>query len=170
MIQDQLSEIASPPSWRPVRGGAFIIDRWIARDFQSFVSYNSGGNDPDGGLYSAFITDGGTNAFQFQRRGGRPPAGERTHDHRHRGAQSIYQNVEVALAEEAPVIFICTRVGYFALRASVRGFQPSPAQTWSTLSKTSVAGEGRRPPGARVGRMACPRGGGVPLSVRLRAP
>jgi peptide/nickel transport system substrate-binding protein len=141
VIKDQLAEIGVTADLEPVEWGTFI-DRWIARDFKSFVSYNTSGNDPDGALYSAFLTDGGTNAFQFsdEEVDRLLESGRTTTDTEAR--KSIYQNVEVALAEEAPVIFICTRVGYFALRDQVRGFQPSPAQTWSTLSQTSVTGEG----------------------------
>jgi peptide/nickel transport system substrate-binding protein len=137
VIQDQLAEIGVTVELEPVEWGTFI-DRWIARDFQSFVSYNSGGNDPDGALYSAFITGGGTNAFQFSDEevdrlleSGRTTTS--TEDRK-----SIYQNLEVALAEEAPVVFICTRVGFFALRNDVHGFLPTAAQTWNTLARTTV--------------------------------
>ena len=45
---------------------------------------------------------------------------------------------EVELAEAAPVIFLSSRVGFFAVRDEVRGFQPTAAQTWSTLSQTTI--------------------------------
>src|SRR5690606_29393098 len=115
VIQDQLSEIGVTVELEQVEWGTFI-DRWVARDFQSFVSFNSGGNDPDGALYSAFITDGGTNAFQFSSEevDRLLESGRTTTDAEAR--KTIYQNVEVELAEEAPVIFISSRVGFFAVR------------------------------------------------------
>ena len=137
VIQDQLAEIGVTVELEPVEWGTFI-DRWIARDFQSFVSYNSSGDDPDGALYSAFITDGGTNAFQYS-----DPkvdelleTGRATTDPDAR--RSTYQELETVLAEQAPVVFICTRVGFFAVRDTVSGFAPTVAQTWSTLSQTTV--------------------------------
>lgn len=140
VIQDQLSEIGVTVELEQVEWGTFI-DRWVARDFQSFVSFNSGGNDPDGALYSAFITDGGTNAFQFSSEevDRLLESGRTTTDAEAR--KTIYQNVEVELAEEAPVIFISSRVGFFAVRDEVRGFQPTAAQTWATLSQTTIVEE-----------------------------
>lgn len=140
VIQDQLSEIGVTVELEQVEWGTFI-DRWIARDFQSFVSFNSAGNDPDAALYSAFITDGGTNAFQFsdEEVDRLLESGRTTTDPEAR--QMIYQNLEIALAEAAPVIFLSTRVGFFAVREEVRGFQPTAAQTWDTLSETTVSDE-----------------------------
>jgi peptide/nickel transport system substrate-binding protein len=140
VIQDQLAEIGVTVELEPVEWGTFI-DRWIARDFQSFVSYNSTGNDPDGALYSAFITDGGTNAFQFsdEQVDQLLEEGRATTDPDAR--KETYQQVETLLAEQVPAVFICTRVGFFALRDSVSGFQPTVAQTWSTLAETTVAAE-----------------------------
>lgn len=140
VIQDQLSEIGVTVELEEVEWGTFI-DRWIARDFQSFVSSNSGGNDPDAGLYSAFITDGGTNAFQFsdEEVDRLLESGRTTTDTEDR--KSIYQNVEVALAEAAPVVFISTVVNFFAVRDAVRGFQPTASQTWDTLAQTEVVTE-----------------------------
>jgi peptide/nickel transport system substrate-binding protein len=140
VIQDQLSEIGVTAELEQVEWGTFI-DRWIARDFQSFVSFNGSGNDPDRALYPAFITDGSVNAFQFsdEEVDRLLESGRTTTSAEDR--KPIYHNVEVALAEAAPVIFISTRVGFFAVRDEVRGFQPSPAQTWSTLSQTTVTAE-----------------------------
>lgn len=141
VIQDQLAEIGVTVELEPVEWGTFI-DRWIARDFQGFVSYNQSGNDPDGSLYSAFITDGGTNAFQFSNEDVDRllEEGRTTTDPEAR--RETYQEAETLLAEQAPAIFICTRVGFFALRDTVSGFEPTVAQTWSTLSQTTVAPEG----------------------------
>lgn len=140
VIQDQLSEIGVTVELEQVEWGTFI-DRWVAREFQSFVSFNSGGNDPDGALYSAFITDGGTNAFQFsdEEIDRLLESGRTTTDADAR--RTIYQNVEIELAEAAPVIFISSRVGFFAVRDTVRGFQPTAAQTWSTISQSTIIDE-----------------------------
>jgi peptide/nickel transport system substrate-binding protein len=141
VIQDQLAEIGVTAELEPVEWGTFI-DRWIARDFQGFVSFNSGGNDPDGGLYSAFITDGGTNAFQFsdEQVDQLLEEGRTTTDPEAR--RETYREVETLLAEQAPAIFIATRVGFFAVRDTVSGFEPTVAQTWSTLATTTVTAEG----------------------------
>jgi peptide/nickel transport system substrate-binding protein len=138
VIQDQLKEIGVTVELDQVEWGTFI-DKWIARDFQSFVSYNGSGNDPDRALYPALYTDGSVNAFQFS-----DPAvdelldrGRSLSDREERKA--VYQELEGMIAEQAPLIFISTRVGQFAARDTVQGFAPTAMQTWSTLQDTTVS-------------------------------
>lgn len=138
VIQDQLKEIGVTAELDQVEWGTFI-DKWVARDFQSFVSFNGSGNDPDRALYPALYTDGSVNAFQFS-----DPEldelldmGRSLSDHEERKA--AYQEAEQLIAEQAPLIFICTRVAHFAKRSSVEGFEPSASQTWQTLPETTVS-------------------------------
>lgn len=137
VIQDQLKKIGVTADLDQVEWGTFI-DRWKAHDFQSFVSYNGSGNDPDRALYPTFHTDGSTNVFSFT-----DPAVDKLLDEGRAMAdaearKSTYQKIETAIAEHAPVIFINTRVASFALRDTVKGFAPSTSQTWETLQDTTV--------------------------------
>jgi len=140
VIQDQLSQIGVTVELDQVEWGTFI-DKWIARDFQSFVSYNGSGNDPDRALYPALITDGSVNAFQFS-----DPAVDEllnqgrtqtTFDER----KATYDELQQVVAEQAPMIFIGTRVGYFATTPNVQGFAPTASQTWLTLPQVTVEEE-----------------------------
>lgn len=137
VIQDQLREIGVTAELDQVEWGTFI-ERWSSRDFQSFVSFNGSGNDPDRALYPALTTDGTVNAFQFSD----PDVddlleqGRRLADHDER--REVYQAAEKRIAEEAPLIFICTRVANFAVRDSVHGFAPTAAQTWQTLPEVTI--------------------------------
>lgn len=137
VIQDQLKEIGVTVELDQVEWGTFI-EKWVARDFQSFVSFNGSGNDPDRALYPAITTGGSVNAFQFS-----DPAidallqqGRELSDHEERKA--VYQEAEKLIAEQAPLIFISTRTGHFATSADVSGFAPSSSQTWLTLPQTTV--------------------------------
>jgi peptide/nickel transport system substrate-binding protein len=140
VIQDQLAEIGVTVELDQVEWGTFI-DRWVARDFESFVSFNGSGNDPDRALYAALITDGSVNAFQFsdEQVDELLKEGRSLADLEERKA--IYQELEKVIAEQAPLIFIGTRVGYFATTAGVEGFAPTASQTWMTLPETTVAAE-----------------------------
>ena len=140
-IRAQLAMIGVTVELEPVEWTTYL-DRWFDREFQCFVSYNGSGHDPDSALYPAFHTDGSDNAFQFSEEeiDRLLESGRTLTDHETR--RSVYQNLEVALAEEAPAIFIATRVGFFAERDNVDGFQPTAAQTWDTLVQTTVAPEG----------------------------
>ncbi len=137
VIQDQLREIGVTVELDQVEWGTFI-EKWSNRDFQSFVSYNGSGNDPDRALYPALHSEGSVNAFQYSNEQvdelletGRAQA-----DREERKA--TYQELEGIIAEEAPLIFICTRVGHFATTNNVQGFAPSASQTWLTLPETTV--------------------------------
>jgi peptide/nickel transport system substrate-binding protein len=140
VIQDQLAEIGVTVELDQVEWGTFV-ERWSARDFQSFVSFNGSGNDPDRALYPALITDGSVNAFQFSD----PQVDELLNEGRaladHEERKAVYQELEKIIAEQAPLIFIGTRVGYFATTTGVEGFAPTASQTWMTLPETTVAAE-----------------------------
>ena len=140
-IQAQLATIGVAVEVEQVQWNDFL-DRWLARDFQAFVSFYSSGNDPDSALYPAFHTDGSVNTFQFSEReiDRLLESGRTMTDPEKRRA--AYQNLEVALAEEAPAIFIATRVEFFAVRDTVEGFLPTATQTWATLAQTSITLEG----------------------------
>jgi peptide/nickel transport system substrate-binding protein len=137
VLQEQLQEVGITVTLDQIEWGAFI-DRWRARDFQAFVSFNGSGNDPDRALFPAFSTDGSVNAFQFS-----DPEidrlleeGRSTFDVERR--REIYQEVERLVMEAAPALFLSTRMAYFALGTNVQGFEPNPIDTWETLKRTSL--------------------------------
>ncbi|MEJ7761205.1 MAG: ABC transporter substrate-binding protein [Thermomicrobiales bacterium] len=139
IVQQQLQEVGIDVQLDQVEWGTFI-ERWRARDFQSFVSFNGSGNDPDRALYPVFHTGGSVNAFQFSD----PEVdalleqGRTTLDPAQR--QEIYRQAEQLIADAAPGIFISTRLAYFAHRDDVTGFEPNPIDTWETLKRTAVTG------------------------------
>ena len=138
VLQSQLQEVGITVTLDQVEWGTFI-DRWRARDFSTFVSFNGSGNDPDRALYPAFHTDGSVNAFQFS-----DPEidrvleeGRSTVDPARR--HEVYRQVEQLIADAAPALFLFTRTAYFALGENVQGFEPTPVDTWETLKRTSLA-------------------------------
>jgi peptide/nickel transport system substrate-binding protein len=137
VLQQQLKDVGVTVTLDQVEWGTFI-DRWKTRDFQTFVSYNGSGNDPDRAIYPAFHTDGSVNAFQFSDSNVDKllDEGRTTVDPDKRRA--IYQQADKAIAEAAPALFLFTRTAYFALQENVTGFDPSPVDTWATLKETAV--------------------------------
>ena len=138
VLQSQLAEVGITVTLDQVEWGTFI-DRWKARDFSAFVSFNGSGNDPDRALYPAFHTGGSVNAFQFS-----DPEVDRLLDE---GRSTVdparrhetYNQVEKLIADAAPALFLFTRTAYFALGGNVQGFEPTPVDTWETLKRTSLA-------------------------------
>lgn len=128
VIQDQLKEVGVTVELDQVEWGTFI-DKWVERDFESFVSFNGSGNDPDRALFPALTTGGSVNAFQYSN----PEldellaVGRELSDFEERKA--VYQKVEKLIAEEAPLLFIATKTNHWGTSADLSGFAPTSAQT-----------------------------------------
>ena len=137
VIQDQLREIGVTVELDQVEWGTFI-EKWVARDFESFVSFNGSGNDPDRALFPALTTGGSVNAFEYSNEDldALLEEGRALADFDER--QAVYHEAEQLIAEEAPLIFIATRTGHFGTSENVSGFAPSASQTWLTLPATTV--------------------------------
>ena len=138
VLQQQLAEVGVTVTLDQVEWGTFI-ERWRARDFETFVSFNGSGNDPDRALFPAFRTDGSVNAFQFS-----DPEVDRLLDEgratldparRH----EIYNEAQTRIADAAPALFLATRVASFAHRDNVQGFAPTAVAAWDTLKQTTLA-------------------------------
>jgi len=137
VLQEQLGAVGVEVGLDQVEWGTFI-DRWRARDFEGFVSFNGSGDDPDRALFPAFRTGGSVNAFQFS-----DPEVDRLLDQARftldpAERQPLYRQAETLIADAAPALIIGTRVASFAHRDSVQGFAPTAVDTWDTLKETTV--------------------------------
>jgi peptide/nickel transport system substrate-binding protein len=134
VLQQQLEAINVNATLDQVEWGTFI-NKWIERDFDTFVSYNGSGNDPDRALYPALVTDGSVNAFQFSDSevDRLLTEGRTTVDRQAR--MEIYAEAQKVIAEQAPLLFLFTRTEYVGLRDSVHDFELSPVETYRSLKR-----------------------------------
>lgn len=137
VLQEQLGEIGVTVTLDQVEWGTFI-ERWSARDFQSFVSFNGSGNDPDRALYPVIHTGGSVNASQFSDTAIDALLEEARASGDLALRQELYRQAEQLIAEAVPALFLNTRTAYFALRADIQGFEPNPIETWGTLKAVTV--------------------------------
>lgn len=134
VLQQQLKAINVNATLDQVEWGTFI-NKWIERDFDTFVSYNGSGNDPDRALYPALVTGGSVNAFQFSN----PDVdrlleeGRTTVDRSER--MGVYAQAQQLIAEQAPLLFLFTRTEYVGLRDAVHNFELSPVETYRSLKQ-----------------------------------
>lgn len=134
VLQQQLEAVGIKATLDQVEWGTFI-NKWIERDFDTFVSYNGSGNDPDRALYPALVTDGSVNAFQFSD----PEVdrllklGRTTVDREER--IDTYRQAQKVIAEKAPFLFLFTRTEYVGLRDTVHDFELSPVDTYRSLKQ-----------------------------------
>lgn len=134
VLQRQLKAAGINVTLDQVEWGTFV-KKWRERDFDTFVSYNASGNDPDRALYPALVTGGSVNAFQFSDPGVDEllTKGRTTVE---RDARiKIYQEAEKVIAEKAPLIFLFTRTEFVGLRENVEGFKLSPVETYRSLKQ-----------------------------------
>ena len=138
VLQNQLTEVGINVTLDQVEWGTFV-QKWVDRDYDTFVSFNGSGNDPDRALYPMLYTDGSVNAFQYSNDdlNALLDAGRTTVDRDARLA--AYHEATRLIAEDAPLIFLSTRTEYVATRDEVHGFELSPVDTYRSLKDVWLA-------------------------------
>ncbi len=134
VLQNQLKQLGIEVILDQVEWGTFI-QKWKDRDFDTFVSYNGSGNDPDRALYPMLHTGGSVNAFQYgnDEVDALLETARTTVDRDQRIA--AYRDATLKIAEEAPLIFLNTRTEYVAVRDDVQDFVLSPVDTYRSLKQ-----------------------------------
>ena len=132
VLQSQLAAAGFEVTLDQVEWGTFIR-KWLDRDFETFVSYNGSGTDPDRALYPALTTGGSVNAFQFSNAevDALLESARTTVDPDARKA--FYHDAAVKISEEVPLIFLNTRTAFVAYGDNVQAFELSPVDTYRSL-------------------------------------
>jgi peptide/nickel transport system substrate-binding protein len=122
VIQEQLRAIGVNATLENIEWGTYI-NRWVARDFDTMIELRGGDPDPDRFLYRTFHSTGAVNNFLFK---------DATIDRLlERGRvnldpdrrKPIYVELEKALIEAAPALFLYTPMETQVLQGYVRGFK-----------------------------------------------
>ncbi len=122
VIQEQLRAIGVKATLENIEWGTYI-NRWVARDFDTMIELRGGDPDPDRFLYRTFHSGGGVNNFLFKddKIDGLLVRGRVNLDPERR--KPIYDELQKALIEAAPALFLYTPMETQVLQASVRGFK-----------------------------------------------
>ncbi len=134
VLQNQLKQVGIEASLDQVEWGTFI-QKWKDRDYDTFVSFNGSGNDPDRALYPMLHTGGSVNAFNFS-----DPEIDalleeaRTTVDREKRLE-LYHTLAMKIAELAPLIFLNTRTEYIGVRDTVHDFVLSPVDPYRSLKQ-----------------------------------
>ncbi|MDQ7858677.1 MAG: ABC transporter substrate-binding protein [Armatimonadota bacterium] len=122
VIQEQLRAIGVTATLDTIEWGTYI-NRWVARDFDTMIELRGGDPDPDRFLYRTFHSTGAVNNFLFKD----APIDrllERGRVNLEAAARRpIYAELERALIEAAPAIFLYTPMETQVLQGYVRGFK-----------------------------------------------
>jgi peptide/nickel transport system substrate-binding protein len=122
VIQEQLRAIGVNATLENVEWGTYI-NRWVARDFDTMIELRGGDPDPDRFLYRTFHSTGAVNNFLFK-----DPDIDRLLE---RGRvnvdpdrrKAVYDDLQKALIEAAPAVFLYVPVETQVLQSYVRGFK-----------------------------------------------
>ena len=137
VIQSQLRAVGLTPAIENVEWGTYI-NRWVKRDFDTMVELRGGDPDPDRFLYRTFYSTGAVNNFLFK-----DSAVDKLLD---RGRvhvvaaerKPIYNDLQKALVEKAPAVFLYTPYESQVLQPSVKGFRLIPTGALTYLEETSI--------------------------------
>jgi len=137
VIQSQLRAVGLAPTIESIEWGTYI-NRWVRRDFDSMVELRGGDPDPDRFLYRTFYSTGAVNNFLFK-----DAAVDRLLDRGrvHLAAaerKPIYDELQRALVEKAPAVFLYTPYETQVLQPSVKGFRLIPTGALTYLEQTSI--------------------------------
>lgn len=122
VIQDQLKKIGVTAELEVVEWGIYI-DRWVKRDFDSMVEIRGGSSEPDRFLYRMIHSTGGVNNFLFK---------DATVDQlldkgraltKVAERKPVYDQLQVVLAEKAPIIFLYSPFETHVARKDLKGFK-----------------------------------------------
>ncbi|MGQ0549223.1 MAG: ABC transporter substrate-binding protein [Armatimonadota bacterium] len=122
VIQEQLRAIGVNATLENIEWGTYI-NRWVARDFDTMIELRGGDPDPDRFLYRTFHSTGAVNNFLFK---------DGTIDRLlERGRvnldpdrrRPIYDELQKALIEAAPALFLYVPMETQVVQGYVRGFR-----------------------------------------------
>lgn len=122
VIQEQLRAIGVNATLENIEWGTYI-NRWVARDFDTMIELRGGDPDPDRFLYRTFHSTGAVNNFLFK---------DATIDRLlERGRvnldpdrrRPIYDDLQKALIEAAPALFLYVPLETQVLQGYVHGFK-----------------------------------------------
>jgi len=115
---------------------ATFLARWRGSQFDTFVSLNGGAIDPDVHLYRHIHSTGSTNVFKFKDAAIDQllDQGRSTADPARR--QQLYGQLQRAVAEKVPFLFLAYADLFAVARRAVTGFALTPTRSMFPLVET----------------------------------
>lgn len=132
-LVEQLKEIGVTAIVDKVEWGTYV-DRWVKRDFDTFVGHNGSGTDPDLAMYAALSTGGSTNAFQYSDaeidellKKGRLSANPAER-------KQTYDTIQLKLVEKGPMVYTFATYRYYAHSPKLLGYDAQVVSPFKNLA------------------------------------
>lgn len=122
VIQDQLKKIGVNAELEVVEWGIYI-DRWVKRTFDAMVELRGGSSEPDRFLYRMIHSTGGVNNFVFKDAEVDALLDKGRALTKISERKPVYDELQIALATKAPIIFLYCPFETHVMSKSVKGFK-----------------------------------------------
>lgn len=122
VVQNQLKKIGVNADLEVVEWGMYI-DRWVKRDFDTMVELRGGSGEPDRFLYRTIYSTGGVNNFLFKDADVDKLLDQGRVLTKDSERKPVYDQLQVMLAEKAPIIFLYCPFETHVVNKAVKGFK-----------------------------------------------
>jgi peptide/nickel transport system substrate-binding protein len=122
VIQNQLKKIGVNGELEVVEWGIYI-DRWNKKDFDSMVELRGGSGEPDRFLYRTLHSTGGVNNFLFKDSEVDKLLDKGRELTTYSERKKVYDDLQIMLAEKAPVIFLYCPYETHIMNKAIKGFR-----------------------------------------------
>ena len=122
VIQNQLKKIGVNGELEVVEWGIYI-DRWNKKDFDSMVELRGGSGEPDRFLYRTLHSTGGVNNFLFKDAEVDKLLDKGRELTTYSERKKVYDDLQIMLAEKAPVIFLYCPYETHIMNKTIKGFK-----------------------------------------------
>ncbi|HOO32219.1 MAG TPA: ABC transporter substrate-binding protein [Thermotogota bacterium] len=136
-LQAQFASVGVKANLDMVEWGIFI-KKWKEKDFDSFVSLNSGSVSPDKQLFRTFETNGSTNKFNYSNTKVDELLVEGRTTTEYEARHEIYNELQEILIQDSPILFLYSPNNLYASQKDVQGFQPMSNESLISLRFVSV--------------------------------
>jgi len=122
VVQDQLKKIGVNAELEVVEWGIYI-DRWVKRTFDAMVELRGGSSEPDRFLYRMIHSTGGVNNFMFKDAEVDKLLDKGRELTKVADRKPVYDQLQIALATKAPIVFLYCPLETHVLGKAVKGFK-----------------------------------------------
>jgi len=132
-LSEQLKEVGIKATVEKTEWGTYV-DKWVKRDFDTFVGHNGSGTDPDLAMFAALSTGGSTNAFQYSDKEIDELLAKGRVDPDLAARKKTYDTIQQKLVEKGPMVYTFATYRYYAYSPKVQSYKAQVVYPFKNLA------------------------------------
>ena len=132
-LSEQLKEVGIKATVDKTEWGTYV-DKWVKRDFDTFVGHNGSGTDPDLAMFAALTTGGSTNAFQYSDKEIDELLAKGRIDPDLAARKQTYDTVQQKLVEKGPMVYTFATYRYYAYSPKLQSFKAQVVSPFKNIA------------------------------------